>query len=210
MKFIFISMTWWIRWTVVIGLLETRENCTNLKVTVWFVVGKATAIGLYSFEDNIGNAVTVNSKCDIAMISNFFMLELWRKRMPIRCLWFQQNGVTAHTATASLDVFRHLPHLLTFLGSSSPWSRSSMVLSWKNGWKMSYCISPAIEFPLLKVKIMWSGVSALALVRLHFLVSNINKSASCIKSHMNASLVVTIVGQFVLKGHPQRLHGRNF
>jgi len=78
------------------------------KVTVWCAVGKAAVIGPYFFEDNNGNAVTVNSERYTEMINNFFVPELRRKRLPIRRVWFQQDGATAHTARASMDVLRPL------------------------------------------------------------------------------------------------------
>lgn len=78
------------------------------KVTVWCAVGKAAVIGPYFFEDNNGNAVTVNSERYTEMINKFFVLELRRKRVPIRRVWFQQDGTTAHTARASMDVLRPL------------------------------------------------------------------------------------------------------
>lgn len=42
------------------------------------------------------------------MIQNFFVPELRRKRIPIQRVWFQQDGATAHTARASMNVIRPL------------------------------------------------------------------------------------------------------
>lgn len=53
------------------------------KAKVWCTVGKAGFIGPYFFEDHNGNAVTVNSKCYIKVINNFFIPELQQKRIPI-------------------------------------------------------------------------------------------------------------------------------
>ena len=74
------------------------------KVTVWYAVSQACIIGPYFFEDGNGRAVTVNSERYVEMITNFFLPELRRRRVPIRRVWFQQDGATAHTARASMDV----------------------------------------------------------------------------------------------------------
>ena len=76
----------------------------NPKVTVRCAVGKAAVIGPYFFEDNYGNTVTVNSERYTKMINNDFVAELRPKRVPIQCVWFQQDGVIPHTASASMDL----------------------------------------------------------------------------------------------------------
>lgn len=78
------------------------------KVTVWCAVSQTCIIGPYFFEDDNGRAVTVNSERYVEMITNFFIPELRRRRVPIRRVWFQQDGATAHTARASMDVIRPL------------------------------------------------------------------------------------------------------
>ena len=50
----------------------------------------------------------MNSERYIEIINNFFLPELRRKRIPIRHVWFQQDGATAHTARAPMDVIRPL------------------------------------------------------------------------------------------------------
>lgn len=100
------------------------------KVTVWCAIGKAGIIGPYFFEDNDGNAVTVNSERYIQMIKNFFLPELRRKRMHIRRVWFQQDGATAHTARASMDVLRPLfGDRLISRFADTPWPPQSPDLS---------------------------------------------------------------------------------
>ena len=63
----------------------------NPKMTVWCAVGKAT------FLKTIMEMLWLNSDRYIEMI-NFFVPELRRKQVPILRVWFQQVGVTAHTA----------------------------------------------------------------------------------------------------------------
>ena len=73
------------------------------KAKVWWAVGKAAVIGPYFFENNNGNAVTVNFERYTEMINNFLVPELGRKRVLIRRLSFQQDGATAYTPRASMD-----------------------------------------------------------------------------------------------------------
>ena len=94
----------------------------KLKVTVFCAVGNSTVIGSYFFENNNGNVVNVNSERHTEMIKNFFMPELWRKRVPIRCVWFHQDGATAHTTRASIDVILSLfSDRLISRFANSPW-----------------------------------------------------------------------------------------
>ena len=85
------------------------------KVTVWCAMGKTAIIGPYFFEDNHGNAVTVNSERYIEMINSFFVPALRRRHITIQHVWFQQDGATAHTARASMAVLRPLfkDHLIS-------------------------------------------------------------------------------------------------
>lgn len=78
------------------------------KVTVWCALSQTCIIGPYFFEDGHGIAVTVNSERYVEMITNFFSPELRRRRVPFRRVWFQQDGATAHTARATMNVIRPL------------------------------------------------------------------------------------------------------
>lgn len=76
------------------------------KVTVWCAVSSIFVIGPYFFEDDNGTTVTVTSERYRQMFTEFFLPELRRKRIPIRQVWFQQDGATAHTARNSMEAIR--------------------------------------------------------------------------------------------------------
>lgn len=75
------------------------------RVTVWCAVGKNTVIGPYFFEEN-GVTVTVNSDRYLTMLNEFFIPQLRRKRIPLRNVWFQQDGATCHTSNATMTFLR--------------------------------------------------------------------------------------------------------
>jgi hypothetical protein len=78
----------------------------SARVTVWCAIGKVGVIGPYFFEDDGGNAITVNAERYSHMLNTFFFRELRRRRITLRNIWFQQDGATAHTARASMAVVR--------------------------------------------------------------------------------------------------------
>ena len=76
------------------------------RLTVWCGIASFGVLGPYCFEDNEGAAVTVTSKRYMAMLRNFCEPELGRRGIDPSSVWFQQDGATAHTATASMSVLR--------------------------------------------------------------------------------------------------------
>ena len=74
--------------------------------------------------------MTVNADQYTEMINNFFTHEPRRKRLPIRRVWFQQDGATVHTAKVSTDVIRPLfgDHLISRF-AATPWPPWSQDLS---------------------------------------------------------------------------------
>ena len=68
----------------------------SARVTVWCAVAHFGVIGPYFFEED-GVTVTVNSERNIHMLNNFLRPELWRRRINMRNVYFQQDGATAHT-----------------------------------------------------------------------------------------------------------------
>ena len=72
------------------------------KVTVWCGFWAGGVIGPYFFENDVGEAVTVNSERYTTMITNF----LWPilNHMDLDDMWFQQDGATCHTANATIDI----------------------------------------------------------------------------------------------------------
>ena len=89
MKLIFISMVWWVNRTNVIMLLKIRENCMQNHCITQQLLPAVLFVKLPSL-----------------VLTNFFVAELRRKRVPIRSVWFQKNGVTARTTRASMDELR--------------------------------------------------------------------------------------------------------
>ncbi|GFU35851.1 transposable element Tc3 transposase [Trichonephila clavipes] len=57
-----------------------------------------------SSKNDEGHNVTVNSDRYTAMITNFFIPEL--NNHDVQELWFQQDGITCHTARATIDLLK--------------------------------------------------------------------------------------------------------
>lgn len=74
------------------------------KLTVWCGFWSGGIIGPYFFRNEAGNTVTVNGERYRSMITNF----LWPKleEVDLDNIWFQQDGATCHTATASIELLR--------------------------------------------------------------------------------------------------------
>ena len=74
------------------------------RVTVWCGFWSGGIIGPFFFENDAGNAVTVNGERYRAMLTNF----LWPKidAMNVDDLWFQQDGATCHTSRLTIDLLR--------------------------------------------------------------------------------------------------------
>ena len=60
--------------------------------------------GSLSFENEQGEAVTVNADPYRAMLNDFLFTKI--EEEDIGNIWFQQDGATCHTAEATLDVLR--------------------------------------------------------------------------------------------------------
>jgi hypothetical protein len=58
-------------------------------------------IGPYFFEDNAADRY-------VEILHNFLEPELRRRGIDLRTTWFQQDGATAHTAGASMNVVREM------------------------------------------------------------------------------------------------------
>ena len=59
-------------------------------------------IGPYFFEEDDGNATTVNGECYRNMVTNFLWPYL--DDIDIEQLWFQQDGATWHTSNETIDL----------------------------------------------------------------------------------------------------------
>ena len=87
------------------------------KVTVWCGVAQFGIIGPYFFEED-NSTVTVTSARYIEMLNRFLLPELRRRRVNMQQIWFQQDGATAHTARASMQVLCDIfpQHLISRFG----------------------------------------------------------------------------------------------
>ncbi|GFT72229.1 putative DD41D transposase [Trichonephila clavipes] len=74
------------------------------KLTVWCALWAGGIIGPYFFKNDEGHHVTVNGDRYRAMFTNFFIPEL--NNHDVQELWFQQDGVTCHTARATIDLLK--------------------------------------------------------------------------------------------------------
>ena len=74
------------------------------RVTVWSGFWSGGIIRPFFFENDAGNAVTVNGERYRAMLTNF----LWPQidTMNVDDLWFQQDGATCHTSRLTIDLLR--------------------------------------------------------------------------------------------------------
>nr|CAH7751303.1 unnamed protein product [Callosobruchus chinensis] len=77
-----------------------------LKATVWCGVHAGGVIEPDFFEDAVGHTVTVTSERYIAMINYFLISELEERGLVN--MWFQQDGATARTARATMDIVKEL------------------------------------------------------------------------------------------------------
>jgi hypothetical protein len=85
--------------------------------------------GPYFFEDEDGRAVPVTSARYVEMVRNFLTPEVSRG-IELSTIRFQQDGATAHTAIASMEVIREMftEHVVSLHGEP-PWSARSPDLS---------------------------------------------------------------------------------
>ena len=76
------------------------------RVTVWCGFLFRGIIGPFIFENEQGDAVTVNSDRYRAILNEFLFTKI--EEEDIGKIWFQQDGATCHTAEATLDVLRNI------------------------------------------------------------------------------------------------------
>ena len=72
------------------------------RVTVWCEFWSRGIIGSFVFENEQGEAVTVNGDCYSTMLNEFLFTKI--EEEDIGNIWFEQDGATCHTAEATLDV----------------------------------------------------------------------------------------------------------
>ena len=74
------------------------------RVTVWCGFQPRGTIGPFCFENEQGEAITVNGDRYWAMLNEFLFTKIVNE--DIGNIWFQQDGATCHTDEAKLDVLR--------------------------------------------------------------------------------------------------------
>ena len=79
------------------------QTHTHLKrVTIWWGFWPRGIIGPFFFENEQGEAVTVNGDRYRTMLNEFLFTKIEEEDIGI--IWFQQDGATCHTVEATLDV----------------------------------------------------------------------------------------------------------
>ncbi|GFX97687.1 uncharacterized protein TNCV_3065741 [Trichonephila clavipes] len=84
--------------------LTEKDFNLSETLTVWCALWAGGIIGPYFFKNDEFHNVTVNGDRYRAMITNFFIPEL--NNHDVQELWFQQDGVTCHTARATIDLLK--------------------------------------------------------------------------------------------------------
>ncbi|GFX54239.1 probable serine carboxypeptidase CPVL [Trichonephila clavipes] len=101
------------------------------KLTVLCALWAGGITGPYFFKNDEGHKVTVNGDRYRAMITNFFIPEL--NNHDVQELWFQQDGVTCHTARATIDLLKDTfgDRLISRFGPNG--DKKAPVLLWLQG-----------------------------------------------------------------------------
>jgi hypothetical protein len=81
-----------------------QKSLHSKKFIVWCGVASFGVFGPYFFEDEAGMSVTVNSAPCNEMFRIFLESDLQILSVENHALWFQQDGVTAHTARTAMRV----------------------------------------------------------------------------------------------------------
>jgi len=110
---------------------ELHQRSLHGERLVVCLIASFGLLGPYFFEDNEGAAVNVTSERYVAMLRNFCEPGLRRRWIDPSSLWFQQDGATAHTARASMNVLRKmfLHKYVISRGGDVPWPARSPDLS---------------------------------------------------------------------------------
>ena len=107
------------------------------------------------FFEEEGIVVTVTSARYIEMLNNFLRPELERRQVNMRDIWFQQDGATAHTARASMEVIRQMfpGHVISRFGDVR-WPPRSPDLSICDFFLWGYLKSKVVSiFNLIGVRV---------------------------------------------------------
>ena len=98
-------------------------------VTVWCGLSKRGIIGPYFFQSR-GRTATVTGGRYGEMLDTFLIPELQRQHIPLRRVWFQQDGATPHTTRQVLARLQaHFPGKVISKQGTVPWPPRSPDLS---------------------------------------------------------------------------------
>lgn len=99
------------------------------RVTVWCGFSAKGVIGPYFFEDEEGKTVTVTGLRYREMLETFLWPELDSQQLGNE-IWFQQDGATSHTASATMAILKEkFPRRLLSLGGDISWPPRSCDLT---------------------------------------------------------------------------------
>jgi len=108
-------------WSQTIPRALHEKPLHSQKVTVWCAMSALGIIGSYIFENEAGNAVTVNGDRYVEMLQNFFTPQLCRFPVNENTL-FQQDGATSYTARMSMNAVNALfPNRVVSRDGDIPW-----------------------------------------------------------------------------------------
>lgn len=166
------------------------------KITVWCAVSARRIIGPYFFEEN-GTTVTVNGNRYREMIQKFFIPNLANE---LGEAWFQQDGATAHTSRATIELLTStFGNRLISKNSHFPWPPRSPDLTVADFFLWGYLKDEAYAnkpqtLAALKNNIR-ATIAAITPETLHSVMENVLKRAQiCERSggqHLNEIIFKT-------------------
>lgn len=127
------------------------------RATVWYGFWAGGVIGPYFFENEAGNAVTVNGVHYCNMITEFLWPHL--DSVDVEDVWFQQDDTTCHSACETPELLREkLPgHVISRNGDQNwPLRSCDLTLCYSFLWgfvKSRVCANKPQSIPELKAEI---------------------------------------------------------
>jgi AraC-like DNA-binding protein len=124
-------------------------------VTVWCGVASWGIVGPYFFEER-NRVATVTGARYRRMVQKFLIPHLHRSHVPLRSVWFQQDGARPHTAAATLTLLKDIfPGKVLSKGGSMEWPPRSPDLT----------LPDFFLWGLIKAQVYRSRVPSLAVLK---------------------------------------------
>ena len=99
-----------------------QQPLHSKKVTVWAAFSSHGIIGPYFFEDDTGNALSVNSERYVEVLQKF-LTELRRRVGNTENHWLMQDGASSHVSRFSLQwIAQNFPGRVISLKTGFPWA----------------------------------------------------------------------------------------